>query len=411
MPFALSFFLHLVTLSAIFQYINKNETIMTKIPFSRRRFFKVIGTGGLVVASAPIAAAPAYIPQDEKPKTNIADADKVARSAKSLPGIYPGRVVKIDNENSVLDNTIVEEEAFKMIEKGMLNLTGEKKLKNAWRTFVSPGEKIGLKVNPVAGKQLSTSHAVTKSVIKQLIASGIKKEDIIIFDRREFQLKEVGYNEENYPGIRIVGTEQQDKDGSYYGKDGILYGEKMIDKEWYYWADVEGDYDEYTIPYMVNGGEYSYYSKIVTQEVDKIINIPILKNAGATVTNAMKNLAYGVISNTGRLHAKLWSETCAEVCAFAPVRDKVVLNITDGLKGCFNGGPGANPQFFANYKTMLFGTDPVAMDRIAHEIVVKKRIEEGIQKEDNPAASKFLDMAADLKLGVSKREEINLIQA
>ena len=51
---------------------------MTKIPFSRRRFFKVLGTGGLVVASAPIAAAPNYIAQDEKPKTNIKDAAKVA---------------------------------------------------------------------------------------------------------------------------------------------------------------------------------------------------------------------------------------------------------------------------------------------------------------------------------------------
>lgn len=384
---------------------------MTKIPFSRRRFFKVLGAGGLVVASAPIAASPAYIPQDEKPQTNIKDASKVARNMNSMPGKYPGRIVKIDNPDSVVDNEIIEAEAYKMLEKGMLNLTGEKKLKKAWLQFVSPGEKIGLKVNPVAGKQLSTSHAVTKSVIKQLVLSGIKKEDIVIFDRREFQLNEVGYNEENYPGIRVVGTEQQDKDGSYYGQDGILYGEKMIDKDWYYWAEVEGEYDEYTIPFMVNGGEYSYFSKIVTQEVDKIINLPILKNAGATVTNAMKNLAFGVISNTGRLHAKLWSETCAEVCAFAPVRDKVVLNITDGLKGCFNGGPGANPQFFTNYKTMLFGTDPVAMDRIAHEIVVKKRIEEGIQKGDNPNASKFLDLAADLKLGVSKREEIELIQA
>jgi len=363
------------------------------------------------VASAPIAASPAYIPQDEKPQTNIKDASKVARNMNSMPGKYPGRIVKIDNPDSVVDNEIIEAEAYKMLEKGMLNLTGEKKLKKAWLQFVSPGEKIGLKVNPVAGKQLSTSHAVTKSVIKQLVLSGIKKEDIVIFDRREFQLNEVGYNEENYPGIRVVGTEQQDKDGSYYGQDGILYGEKMIDKDWYYWAEVEGEYDEYTIPFMVNGGEYSYFSKIVTQEVDKIINLPILKNAGATVTNAMKNLAFGVISNTGRLHAKLWSETCAEVCAFAPVRDKVVLNITDGLKGCFNGGPGANPQFFTNYKTMLFGTDPVAMDRIAHEIVVKKRIEEGIQKGDNPNASKFLDLAADLKLGVSKREEIELIQA
>jgi uncharacterized protein (DUF362 family) len=162
---------------------------------------------------------------------------------------------------------------------------------------------------------------------------------------------------------------------------------------------------------MVNGGEYSYFSKIVTQEVDKIINLPILKNAGVTVTNAVKNLAYGVISNTGRLHSKLWHETCAEVLAFAPLRDKVVLNITDGLKGCFNGGPGANPQFFTNYKTMLVGTDAVAMDRIAHEIVVKKRIEEGIQKQDSPNAARFLDMAADLKLGVSKREDITLIEA
>ena len=68
-------------------------------------------------------------------------------------------------------------------------------------------------------------------------------------------------------------------------------------------------------------------------------------------------------------------------------------------------------SFLPIYKTMLIGTDPVAMDRIAHDIVVKKRIEEGIQKDDNPDASKFLDLAADLKLGVSKREDITLIEA
>ena len=70
---------------------------MTKIPFSRRRFFKVLGTGSLVVASAPIAASPAYIPQDEKPQTNIKDAAKVDRNENSMPGRYPGRIVKIEN--------------------------------------------------------------------------------------------------------------------------------------------------------------------------------------------------------------------------------------------------------------------------------------------------------------------------
>lgn len=384
---------------------------MEKTPFSRRRFFKVLGTGGLVVASAPLAAAPDYNPQDEKPLTNIKDADKVPRNENSMPGKYPGRVVQVDNPDSVVDNKIIDSEAYKMLEKGMLTLSGEKKIKKAWRQFVSPGEKIGLKVNPVAGKSLTTSHAVTKAVIAQLVDAGISKDDIVIFDRREFQLHETGYTSENYPGITIRGTEQKDKNDSYYGEDGVLYGEKMIDKDWFYSANISVDYDEYTIPFMINSGENSYFSKIVTQEVDKIINLPILKNAGATVTNAVKNLAFGVISNTSRLHSKLWHETCAEVLAFAPVRDKVVLNITDGLKGCFDKGPGANPQFFTNYLTMLFSTDPIAMDRIAHEIVVKKRIEKGIQKEDRPGAAKFLDLAAELKLGVSDREKIELIKA
>ncbi len=382
---------------------------MQKIPFSRRKFFKVLGTGSLVVAGAPLAASPENtLLQQQKPETNIADAAEVPRNKNSMPGKYPGKVSRVTHSGAIVDNEIVEEKAYMMLEKAMINLTGEKKLKQAWLQFVSPGEKIGLKVNPVAGKTLTTSHAVTKSIIRQLEESGIDRSNVIIWDRRLMQLHETGYTEQNYPGVKVVGTEQQDEEGLYYDSDGKLYGEKMIDKDWYYWADVEGEYDEYTIPFMVNGGKHSYFTRIVTKELDKIINVPILKNAGATVTAAMKNLAFGSVTNTGRLHAQLWNETCAQVCAFAPLRDKVVLNIVDGLKGCFNGGPGANPQFFCNYYTILAGTDPVAVDRIAHEIVVTKRIEEGLQKADNPRASTFLDMAENLGLGISRREMIEL---
>ena len=295
-----------------------------------------------------------------------------------------------------------------MIARSMLELTGEKKLKKAWRKFVKPGERIGLKVNPVAGKSLSTSHEVVRAVIAQLEESGIKRSQLTIWDRREFELTDVGFTQENYPGIRIVGTEQMDKEGLYYGKDGKLYGEHMIDRDWYYWADVEGEYDEYTMPYMVNGGKYSYFTKIVTQELDKIINIPILKNAGMTVTLALKNLAFGSVSNTGRLHAKLWNETCAQVCAFAPLRDKVVLNIVDGIKGCFNGGPGANPQFFCDYHSIIAGSDPVAVDRIGFDVVIDKRIAEGLQKSATPQGLEFMLQAEKLSLGVADREKIEL---
>ncbi|HNV66614.1 MAG TPA: DUF362 domain-containing protein [Bacteroidales bacterium] len=391
---------------------------------NRRNFLRLAGAGAAAAAAAPVAqamgaatatAASVVNPenadretQQDKPDTNIADAAKIARGPNSMPGLYPGRVVMVKNSRSVRDNLIVEQEVYDMIARSMLELTGEKKLKKAWRKFVKPGERIGLKVNPVAGKSLSTSHEVVRAVIAQLEESGIKRSQLTIWDRREFELTDVGFTQENYPGIRITGTEQMDKEGLYYGKDGKLYGEHMIDRDWYYWADVEGEYDEYTMPYMVNGGKYSYFTKIVTQELDKIINIPILKNAGMTVTLALKNLAFGSVSNTGRLHAKLWNETCAQVCAFAPLRDKVVLNIVDGIKGCFNGGPGANPQFFCDYHTIITGSDPVAVDRIGFDVVIARRIAEGLQKAPTPQGLEFMLQAEKLSLGVADREKIEL---
>ena len=376
---------------------------------NRRKFFTILGAGSAAIAVKPLSLLASELASvQDKPSTNINEAGKTPRNERSMPGKYPGRVIHIKNASAVVNDEPVETAAYLMIEKAILELTGQKNLKKAWRQFVSPGETVGLKVNPVAGKLLSTSHAVVKSVVKQLNESGIHGEDIIIWDRREMELKDTGFTSENYPGIRIMGTEQQDEKGSFYDNDGKLYGERNIDRECFYWADVEGEYDSETIPYMVNGGKYSYFTRIVTKQVDKIINIPILKNAGGSITNALKNLAFGSVSNTGRLHTKLWNETCAEVCAFPPLRDKVVLNICDGLRGCFNGGPAANPQFICNYNSILASSDPVAMDRIGYDIIAAKRIAEGIMKTSSAGSQTFLTMASDLGLGISNKEKIDL---
>ncbi len=343
-----------------------------------------------------------------KPATNIKDAEKYPRTENSMPGKFPGKVIQVSNNNSVVENKIIYTAAYDMVAKGMLSLTGKSSLKDAWKMFVNEKDRIGLKVNPIGGPTLTTSIEVTQAIIKQLEEAGIPGSNILIWDRREKDLKDAGFTKENFLGIQIIGTEYPDEKGSMYDANGKLYSEQRIDKDWYYWADCEEKYDTETIPYMINDGKYSYFSKIVTQMVDKIINVPVLKNAGSSITLCMKNLAFGAISNTGRLHKQLWMETCAEVCAFPPLRDKVVLNIVDGLKGCFNGGPAANPQFFTNYKTILVGTDPVAVDRIGYEIVLKKRIEEKLQKEDVPRYRNFMDLAENLHLGVADLTKIQL---
>ncbi|MGA1977795.1 MAG: DUF362 domain-containing protein [Bacteroidales bacterium] len=380
---------------------------MTGLKFNRRKFFTLLGAGGAALAVRPLSVLASESKQG-KPSTNIGDAAKDPRTAFSMPGKYPGKVILVRKTDAVINDEPVGDAAYDMLSRAMTELAGQKSLKKAWRTFVSPGQRIGLKVNPVAGKQLSTSHAVVKSIIRQLTESGIRKGNIIIWDRRAMDLADAGFTAENYPGIRIMGTECKDESGSFYDKDGKLYGERNIDRNRYYWADVETEYDSDTLPYMINIGKYSYFSKIVTQELDKIINIPILKNAGGSITNAMKNLAFGSISNTERLHAQLWNETCAEVCAFAPIRDKVVLNITDGLRGCFNGGPAANPQFICNYNLILVATDPVSEDRIAYDIIAEKRVSEGLLKTPNPDGITFLKIASGLGLGISDKEKIDL---
>lgn len=390
----------------------------------RRKFFKILSAGGVglaaspvqkaIAAVSPVAAAPDTMPdsgaQTSPPATNIQEALAIPRTKDSMPGLYPGKVVMVTNPGGVKEGVVAYEQAYRTLKTSMLTLTGEKNLKKAWRRFVGPEDIIGLKLNPIGGKLLSTSHAVTQAIITQLQESGIKPENIVIWDRRLMELEEAGFTSGTYPGIKITGTECKDASGSFYNKEGKLYGEDNIDTSHFYYADCEMEYDAYTLPYMINEGKYSYFTKIVTKEVTKIINVPILKNAGATTTLCLKNLAFGSVSNTARLHQKLWHQACAQVCAFPPLRDKVVLNIVDGFIGCYEGGPAANPQFICRYDLMLAGTDPVAIDRIGHEIIVNKRIEEGIQKSDRAAAYQFITLAQEYGLGIGDRERIELIK-
>lgn len=377
--------------------------------WSRRKFVKAAALGGMAAALAPITPGLA-IAQDipAPPATNGKDALRHARTDRSMPGAYPGRVLQITNEKAVVNDAFDIGVLDGMLARGMLAMTGAPALPEAWRTLVRPDEIVGIKVNPVAGKLLSTSPELVHVIIRQLEASGIPRKNIVIWDRRAFELAEVGFTPDAFPGISILGTEQKDAKDSFYDADGRQYGERMIDTAWYYWADVEEHYDAETLPYMINEGKSSYFSRICTKDVDCIINVPILKNAGASVTLCLKNLAFGAITNTGRLHKQLWAETCAEVPAFPPLRDKVVLNVVDGIRGCYQGGPAANQQYICNFNTLLVGTDPVAVDRIGYDIILKKRLEEKIQKEESVKGRRFLELAQEMQLGVADQSKITL---
>ncbi len=71
---------------------------------NRREFVKSIGAASAAAAGGLVLAGPGFgqTPQPAAPvETNIGDFTKVPKTARSLPGPFPGRVVKVTDARSV----------------------------------------------------------------------------------------------------------------------------------------------------------------------------------------------------------------------------------------------------------------------------------------------------------------------
>jgi len=175
-----------------------------------------------------------------------------------------------------------------------------------------------------------------------------------------------------------------------------------------YFADIDASHDPDNLPYMVNGGKWSYFSRLVTRRFTKIINLPVLKTCQPVgISFAMKNLAYGSLTNTSRLH-RVGVNAIGEACAFPCLRDKAVLHIGDALRACYYGGVGTNPKHTWDANVLFLGTDPVALDLIALDYITGIRISRGVQQMEDRQSRVYLDIAAGLGLGIADRAKIDL---
>ena len=120
-------------------------------------------------------------------------------------------------------------------------------------------------------------------------------------------------------------------------------------------------------------------ASIVATRLDKIINVPTLKDHSASgVTGCLKNVAYGTFNNVARSHKEPYTFTnplIGVMCTVEPLRSKVVLNIMDGMRMVWHGGPlTQNQDFIYPAGVLMMSTDPVAMDTIELEAIDKKRL-------------------------------------
>ena len=346
----------------------------------------------------------------ELPNYRVVSAFKPAANP-GMPGLYRGQVVKLHSERCIdeASNVVDAQVARSMLAQGMRALTGDKDERDCWARFVTPKDVVGVKVNCSGAPKIMSAPEVVSGIVANLIAVGVPAKNIYIYERFMNQMKTVRYEKYVPEGVNIAAAEEDR--GSILGYDPNTYVE----------ASFFGEEDT-----------RSNLTRLVSEKLTKIINVPNMKeHQAAGVTGCLKNVAYGNFSNMDRSHRSAKTNTLSFIGTLAsvePVRSITVLNVMDGLRGVWHGGPFMREARFGFYpKQMMFGTDPVAMDRLLIDVIEEKRKAEGApsiwdRSPDkikairgwDPAVNRYyrepghIEFASKLGLGVYDRAEIRL---
>jgi hypothetical protein len=304
-----------------------------------------------------------------------------AAAVPGIPGPWPGRVVSVKSDRS-LDATgrVVEAVVREMMDRGLRALTGETTTTAAWRRLFEPGDVVGIKVNAGGVPYVVSSPAIVAETCRQLMAVGIPATNLFVFERFQNQIVAIDYVPHLPDGVTVFAAEK----GNRRQENGAYDPETYVEVEFFDEDDTR-----------------SNMMRLVTRKLTKIVNVPNMKDHGATgVTGCLKNVAYGCFSNVARSHARGKTHTLTSVGTFAsvePLRSRVVLQVMDGLHAVWHGGPFAHTDRYVFHpRQLLFGTDPVSIDRLLIEVIDDKRKAEGAVSiwDRSPETLKFDDARA-----------------
>ena len=148
---------------------------------------------------------------------------------------------------------------------------------------------------------------------------------------------------------------------------------------------------------------------LLPKQVDVLINVPVLKHhAMAGVSGCLKNLAFGSVDNTRRFHRKpiYCNPAIGEILEHKVLKEKLALNIVDGLVASFDKGPTYHAESTWQYGSLFISADPVILDVLVLQTVNQKREEMALD-----SVSKFanhINTASKLGLGTNTLDQADL---
>lgn len=294
-----------------------------------------------------------------------------------------------------------------MVDALVCAAAGERDIARAWKKFVSPTDRIGIKVNTSAGRAFSTRVGVVRAIVDGLEQSGVKPANIFVWDRESADLKEAGF-EPNRIGCRVRGIDPPlgwDRTAVFTAPSlgRLIWGDALfVEKNAKKLGRQTFDSDQLS--------SNSHFATIVTKDVTKIINVGTLTDdAGAGVGGVYYNLCVKNVDNWRRFVATDLGtpDSIPELYASPHLGPKVALHFLDGLIAQYAGGPQGNPNYSYNHATLYVSRDPVALDALA-----ARKIDEWRTLAKLPPIARrtgWLKVAEQMGQGESSPDRLKLI--
>ncbi len=246
-------------------------------------------------------------------------------SSPLRPSSQPKSVVGITQSSEVQGGGRIRMNVLKeMLEAVMRALARKKTISEAWLSFLKADDVIGLHVDTYGKKELETIGPFVRVLVQSLLSAGWKPEQIVLSD-----------------GLDDLVQEFHTKPYSLAWTDGLV--------------DFGSGKDQLCT---------------FVREVTAIVNIPVLKNDNlAGLSGCLKNLSYGMVRHPAQFKENGYAPYLADITLLPEIHDKLRLNVVNGLRVVYDGGPLVDSFKLDQAGLLVAGTDPLAVDRISLDLL------------------------------------------
>ncbi len=274
-------------------------------------------------------------------------------------------------------NDVGSERARAAMASVLMAATGTTDAAAAVRGLFRPTDVIGVKLNCLGGPRMSPRPEVVTALTDWLIAGGVPREKIILFERSSRELEKAGFAiQRGSSGPQCFGT--------------------------------DNDYDRAP---SVSGAIGSCFARLVSETCTALISFGVVKDHDlAGVSAGLKNW-YGVIHNPNKYHDNQCDPYVADVVRHPFIGDKLRLTVLDGVTAQCHGGPAFRASGLYPLAMLAASSDPVAADLWAWKVIDAERVRRGMPTlEAAGRPPRFIATAAGYGLGVGDPTKLREVE-